>query len=147
MSHPGYSRVGLAASAMLCAVVLLSGCGSGGPTAEGTVTLDGQPVDGGTIVFVPSGNEGAEGKRPPASGEIKAGKYVVDSTHNLKTGQYRVEITWNKKTGKQIVNASDPPNKIDETRQVIPRKYNKESKTTVEVKPGSNKFDYPLTSK
>ncbi len=142
------SRLGLTAAALVYSVALLSGCGSSGPIAEGTVTFDGQPVDGGTIAFIPVGNnDGPEGKRLPASGDIKAGRYYVDATHHLRAGQYRVEITWKKKTGRQVVDPSDPPNKIDETRQVVPWKYNKNSKTTVDVTPSSNAFDYKLTSR
>jgi len=145
MSRVGYLRVGFTASALLCSVALLSGCGSGSATAEGTVTLDNQPVDGGTIAFIPLGDADGEGKRPPASGEIKAGKYHVDSTNKLKTGKYRVEIRWPKSTGKKNI---DPDvTRGDETREAIPAKYNAESKETVEVKSGSNTFDYALRSK
>jgi hypothetical protein len=132
--------------ALACSLALVAGCGSGGPYAEGTVTFNGQPVDGGKIIFLPSGGAGPD-KAPPASADIKEGKYLVDAAHNLKVGSYNVQITWKKKTGKQIVDPSDPPNKIDETKQVIPPKYNTASKTTVEIKPGANKFDYTLTSK
>jgi hypothetical protein len=147
MNRSGHLRVGFAALVLLCSVGLLSGCGSGGPTAEGTVTLDGQPVDGGIIVFMPIGDDGAEGKRPPAHAEITGGKYLLDAKGNLRTGKYKVEINWQKKTGKQIPDTSDPGNKKDETKQVIPRKYNTESKETVEITSGSNKRDYTLTSK
>jgi hypothetical protein len=145
MIRPGYLRVGLAASALLCCVVLLSGCGSGSATAEGTVTLDGTPVDGGTIAFIPVGDAEGEGKRPPASGEIKAGKYHVDAANKLKPGKYRVEIRWPKHTGKK---GSDPDiTGGGETQERIPLKYNAQSKETKEVKSGSNQFDFPLTSK
>jgi hypothetical protein len=136
----------LALLALACSLALLVGCGSGGPSAEGTVTFNGAPVDGGKIIFVPSGGAGPVKVRP-ASADIKDGKYFVDDLHNLTPGPYRVEIFWKQKTGKKVVNRSDPPNKIDETRQVIPPKYNKASRATVEVKPGANKFDYTLTSK
>ena len=145
MSRPRYLRVGLAASVLLCAVVLLSGCGSGSPTAEGTVSLDGTPVDGGIIAFIPVGDAEGEGKRPAASGEIKAGKYNVDAAHKLKTGKYRVEIRWPKPTGKKSKDPDIPTG--DETKEAIPKKYNVESKKEEEVKSGSNTFNYTLTKK
>ena len=60
-------------------------------------------------------------------------------------GKYRVEIVWYKKTGKQVV-GSDPPNKEDETIQVIPEKYNKASELKVDLTSGSNTHDFPLKS-
>jgi hypothetical protein len=146
MIRPGYLRVGLAASVLLCAVVLLSGCGSGSPSAEGTVTLDLQPVDGGTIAFIPMGDAEGEGKRPAAGGEIKEGKYNVDAAHKLKPGKYKVEIRWPKKTTAKKGADPDVTSGAD-AKEAIPKKYNAESKETVEVKSGSNKFDYTLTSR
>ena len=43
--------------------------------------------------------------------------------------------------------SSDPPNKIDETKQVVPKKYNAESQQTADVKSGSNTFDFKVGSK
>jgi hypothetical protein len=146
MNHLTRVRLVLAALTLLFAVVFLSGCGSAGPSAEGTVTFDGRPVDGGTISFFPVGGEGPQGKRRNASGEIKGGRYSVDCTRNLQPGQYRVAVYWYKKTGRQIP-SSDPPHKVAETKQILPRKYNAQSRMTVDVKPGANTFDYPLTSR
>jgi hypothetical protein len=146
MNQPTRVRLVFAALTLLFSVVFLSGCGPAGPSAEGNVTFDGRPVDGGTISFFPVGGEGPPGKRRNASGEIKDGRYSVDSAHHLQPGQYRVEIHWYKKTGRRIP-SSDPPHKVEETKQVIPRKYNAQSRTTVDVMPGANTFDYALTSK
>jgi len=134
------AAVGLLFTASL---FLITGCG-GGTTASGKVTFDDQPIDGGTVSFLPTDAVG--GKTHPVSAEIKEGKYLVDATKDLQPGKYRVEIYWHKKTGKQIM-SSDPPNKIDETKQVVPKKYNVDSKTEVDVQRGSNTFDFKTTSK
>ena len=47
----------------LCSLVFLTGCG-GGSRIEGTVTLDGQPVEDGTITFYPEGRQGSGAECP-----------------------------------------------------------------------------------
>ena len=136
------TRAGRLRSALLpvaFALVFLAGCG--GPRAEGTVTLDGQPVEDGTITFFPEAGQG-----PNVPGEIKGGKYTIDSSRSLKPGPYRVEIYWFKKTGKQVPNTNDPGTKIDEAKQVIADEYNRSSKLKVEIKSGSNPLDFALKS-
>jgi hypothetical protein len=80
-------------------------------------------------------------------GAIKQGRYTLGAAGDLKPGTYLVEIAWQKKTGRQILLKHDPPNVTDETRQVVRKKYNVNSKQTVEVKPGANTFNFTLTSK
>lgn len=121
------------------ASLLLAGCGSGGTQLEGTVTFDGQPVDGGTITFMSEGGQGTN-----AGGPIQGGKYAIES--KLPPGKFKVEINWFKSTGKTLANKSDPGTKMDETKQVIPMEYNKQSKLTAEVKSGSNTFNFELKS-
>ena len=64
------TRTLLAASAALLLLGLTAGCG-GPPRAKvsGTVTLDGQPVESGTISFYPTANSG-----PTAGGGIENGR-------------------------------------------------------------------------
>jgi len=71
---------------IIVAVVLLVLPGCSGSSAEGTVSLDGQPVDGGVILFAPSSDP--QGKR--VSADIVGGKYTA---RGLAPGSYRVEIT------------------------------------------------------
>jgi len=119
----------------------LSGCGagSGGAPVEGSVTLDGKPVDGGTITFV-SENP----KVHPVLADIKGGKYALDAAHGLKPGKYRVEINWKQKTGRQIP-SNDPPNTIDEEIVRI-GPDNPGSRQEAEIKESGNKFDYTIVS-
>lgn len=136
MPRSSLSRLGFVA--LVLPVLSLAGCGGGG-RIEGTVTLDGQPVDGGTITFTnPDGHGGNAG------GQIQGGKYSIET--KLAPGTYKVEVNWLKSTGKQIPNKSDPGTKMDETKQVIPMEYNTQSKLTAEVKSGSNTFNFELKS-
>jgi hypothetical protein len=144
MTHNSPVRRGFAASALVASVFLAAGCSSG-TTASGTVTFDGQPLDGGNITFSHIG-KGGEEKRRNASAEIIEGKYLIDASRELNEGKYRVEIYWHKKTGKQIM-SNDPPNKIDETKQMVPNKYNTESKSTVDIHSGANTANFDVTSK
>jgi hypothetical protein len=142
-THPKHVLV---AMTLVILSAVLAGCGSGEHAAvEGAVTLDGQPVDGGVIIFFPVADSQGQANRVPASTEIKNGRYAMDSSHGPAVGKCRVEIHWNKKTGKQIP-SGDPPNKVDETVQVIPTIYNKRTILTPEIKAGANTFNYELKS-
>jgi hypothetical protein len=131
------------AALALLGCLAFSGCGSGGAPVEGTVTLDGRPVDGGTITFAPVEYGGGQ---QPVTAEIKGGAFSLNSAHGPPPGTYRVEIYWNKKTGRQIP-SNDPPNMKDEELPMIPPQYNKDSRVTEEIKPGGNKFEYKLVSR
>src|SRR5688572_116279 len=77
----------------LClAVVLLPGCGgSDGPeryAVSGSVTLDGQPLDSGSILFGPEGDGGNGG-----GATITNGEYSIPADSGLVAGKYRVRIT------------------------------------------------------
>lgn len=138
------------ASALPVLVVLcfaLAGCSSASRApVEGTVTLDGKPVDGGVIVFAPEEYRGGGVERTVVKADINGGKYSLDAAHGPVVGNYRVEIHWKRKTGRQIP-SDEPPGTKEEEMEVIPRVYHEGSRTVVEIKPGENKFDYPLKSK
>jgi hypothetical protein len=143
MNHPRHPIAALLGLALL----LTAGCGSRGgnrAAVSGAVTFDGQPVDGGAIVFLPQGDGPAD--RPKSGAGIEAGRYAIPAEKGPAPGKYRVEIRWPRPTGKQIP-SDDPPNLMDETRQVIPDKFNSRSELTCDVQPGKNNFDFPLTTK
>jgi len=100
--------------------------------------LDGEPVQGGSLVFLPTGEGGTKG-----AAEIIDGKYAIPSEQGLLPGTYRVEIHWFKATGKQVP-SGDPGMTMEERVQVVPAKYNTASTLTAEIKPGENKHDFPL---
>jgi hypothetical protein len=106
--------------------------------ACGEVSLDGEPVDGGNILFLPEG----EGKKGAA--DIVAGKYAIPSQQGLQPGKYRIEIRWDKPTGKQLP-SGDPGMMMDERVPAVPAKYNAESTLVEEIKAGENKLDFKLT--
>jgi hypothetical protein len=142
LSSP-HHKLGLACILWAATAFLLIGCSSSNRAAvKGSVTFDGAPVDGGMILFFPA-NE--KNKADQGHAEIKNGAYEIPAGKGPPPGSYRVEITWEKKTGKQVVSKGDPPNMEDETIQVIPPQYNRESKLTKEITSGMNTIDFPLT--
>jgi hypothetical protein len=123
--------------------LLLIGCGGGDRSSvSGTVTLDGEPVTKGSILFDP-----VESREVKPVGLIENGSYSLTSETGPKPGKHKVEIRWAKPTGKQVPVKDDPPNMIDETKEAVPAKYNTSTELTVEITPGSNRHDFPLTSK
>jgi hypothetical protein len=128
---------------IVCALALftLAGCGSGKVSVEGSVTFDGEPVGGGSIALTPETGAGVSG-----GAQIVKGKFEIGSDKNLPPGKYKVEIIWNKKTGKTLPNASDPGTTLEETKQVIPARYNSKTELSADLKPGSNPLTFDLKS-
>jgi hypothetical protein len=134
------TRTLLAASAALLLLGLTAGCG-GPPRAKvsGTVTLDGQPVESGTISFYPTANSG-----PTAGGGIENGRYTLEAS----PGEMTVVISANKVVGKhKMFDTKDSP-VVDKVAEVIPERYNKTSELKVTLKPGVNdEVNFELTTK
>ena len=124
---------------VLIAALGLAGCGSKDATVSGRVKFDGQPIQTGSIAFVP-----VDGKTPSAEGVIRDGKYSLP----MLPGEKRVQILATKVVGKWQVYQGDPNSPMaDKTEQYIPVQYNQGGKLTASVKPGSNKFDFDLPAK
>lgn len=126
---------GVAAFALLG---LVAGCG-GPPQAKvsGTVTLDGQPLETGTISFYPTANAGQT-----TGGGIENGRFTVDAS----PGEMTVVISANKVVGKTQMFPDSPP--VDKLMERIPDRYNKTSELKVVLKPGANEnVNFDLTTK
>jgi hypothetical protein len=121
----------------------LVGC-AGEPAVRGTITFDGKPIPKGLILLNPV-NE----TLPNAGAAIQDGVYEIPAGKGPRVGTYRVSIHWPQPTGKKLPNPEkyDTERFIDETQEMIPAKYNRESSLTVEIRRGSNVFDFDLVSK
>jgi hypothetical protein len=73
-------------------VLFLTGCGSRLPSVTGTVTMDGQPLDGAVILFSPEGQGGqvATGVAD-SSGKFQMGTYKPGD--GVMPGKYKVTVT------------------------------------------------------
>lgn len=127
---------------LVLAFVALTGCG--GPQrgeVTGQVTLDGQPIDGGEIRFLP--NVGL-----PARADIVKGRYTIPATTGPSVGEVRVEVRWVRRTGKQVpaMAPAPPGTMIDETAEAVPERFNRNSELTTEIQPGKNAADFALSA-
>jgi hypothetical protein len=127
---------------LLAALVALAagatGCSkSRGVALEGKVSYGGQPVDVGSIVFIPTGGEGIS-----TGGLIEKGSYKVDAKIGPAPGPHRVEIHWKKGTGKKSKN--EYGEEIERRQEALPERYHAESTLTADIKAGKNVIDFEL---
>lgn len=122
--------------------VLLSGCGSsnelGRRPISGQVTLKGQPLEQGTVRFVPQDPEGV------ASGaSVRQGKFEIPAEQGLPPGAYRVQLSSAGAEG-SAQDATAPPGESQAVaKELIPPAFNTQSNLVVEVAPeGDNHFDF-----
>ncbi len=106
---------------------------------SGVVTLDGEPLGGATVMFMPSAESDAEAD---AASRISSSVGMTD-----EKGRYSlmyVKDVAGAAVGKHqvIINAPKPNG-----AEALPRKYNTASELTFEVKPGSNEAPFELVSK
>jgi hypothetical protein len=118
--------------------MIVAGCDQGPAvgTVKGTITIDGQPVDGGLIRLVPT-----DGNSQPADSVVTAGSYSI----TMPVGEKRVEIFWAPGGGGTVDTASQGAEKAIVQR--IPSKYNTESTLTYTVESGQAVKDFSLTSR
>jgi len=116
---------------------IVSGCGGGaeGPAlgrVTGNVSFDDKPLEGALVTFNPiAGGRGSSGITD------SSGRYQLDYTYDQAgaiRGEHEVRINSAAFSGE---GAKDP---------ILPPVYNSESQLKVNVKLGSNTFDFPLKS-
>jgi hypothetical protein len=72
--------------------VVLAGCGGGTVAVRGLVTLEGTPVSGATVLFMPDGQDGG---RPASGFTLSDGRFLLTtykSNDGAMPGNYRVLI-------------------------------------------------------
>ncbi len=131
---------------VLGAILMLALPGCGGSerlSLEGTVSLDGRPLEKGAISFRPqSGTKG-----PTAGAEIVEGKFSIPPSGGPLAGKFVVEITASGRTGHKIVNVRTDRLE-EEYTQILPARYNRQSELTAEVTAhGRNQFEFKLSSR
>jgi hypothetical protein len=128
------------------AAVALAGCSAdqyaGRMAVSGAVTLAGQPLKDGSIIFVPLDAQGTE-----SGAAITAGAYTVPRESGLKPGKYLVRITaGDGRTPDTEAEAAAPGGSTNIVSvDLVPADWNTRSKHEVEVKAdGANKFDFNI---
>lgn len=124
--------------ALLLVVTCFTGCAFDNRVAvEGKITYAGQPLDVGTITFLPASGDGVK-----CGGLVENGQYKIERKFGLAAGQHRVEIRWSKPTGKKSKNEFGE--EIIVREEGLPNKYHTNSTLTADVKPGENVLDFDL---
>jgi hypothetical protein len=136
-------RIKLSLICLLIPAFAICGCAEANPLGRlpisGEVSLDGQPIDNGSIQFAPTDTQGGI-----ASGAlITNGTYNIAAEQGLTPGIYTVRIS----APEGGVATDDPGGETEGlvATERIPAEYNSESKHTVEVKAGdSNTFNFRI---
>lgn len=129
----------MASSWRLALILLVStiaigtiGCGSGDTPdlgrVKGLVTMDGKPLGGAVVMFVP------ENGRPSMANTDPSGNYDLNYTDEIKGA----------KVGKCTVSVQWPDGEPGSVK--IPAKYNAKTELKNEVKAGSNEINLDLKS-
>ena len=140
------------------AALLLAGAGCGGnsPVAvRGTVTLDGTPVEGAVVMFIP---EGSGGRQAQAQTGADGGfRLTTFNTHDgALPGNYKVVVQYTEGVeappATNVKDAMLGQEKAQKTnkkpRYVIPPRYSDPAKTELrQVVPPSGPVNLELTSK
>jgi hypothetical protein len=118
---------------------MLVGCSSN-TSAEvtGSITVDGQPAEKGSISFIP-----VDGKTTTEGGVIENGKYTAKSA----IGAMKVQIRVPKVTGKKQLYDDKKAEFVPTYSETLPRKYNTDTELRLDVKPGKNEKDWELSTK
>ncbi len=97
-------------------LLFLNGCSGGLLEIQGEVTLDGKPIETGTINFSP-----AEGSGPTAGTIINGGRYWVKTYPGTKS----VSIQGYRKTGQEHTIPNDPTSPlVNVNKQIVPARFN-----------------------
>lgn len=133
-------------------LLLLTGCGSKNPSGRvaisGKVTLDGAPLEQGSIKFEPMGAPAATGA-VNSGAPIENGEYELPEENGLLPGKYRVSISSPEQTGS---GTTDPMQAMNEASQKpvgdrVPAKYNVKSELSVDfANGGPTEFNFDLKS-
>lgn len=121
---------------LLAILPVLSGCGdsSGTVPVTGKVTLDGEPITEGDILF-----RATDGS-PSHAGKIQDGIYSAE----VSPGEKQVEITAYRDVPGKF--REDNPGERTPVREMyIPQQYNRASTLKIEVTPGSQTENFELT--
>ncbi|MCA9239429.1 MAG: hypothetical protein KDA37_04485 [Planctomycetales bacterium] len=105
---------------------------------QGAITVDGQPVENGSITFTP-----LSGQSPSTGGKIVGGRYEAD----VPLGESRVAINVVKVVGEEKAYNMPGARTIPIVKEVLPAKYNTATELTVKVTPGENECNFDLSSK
>jgi hypothetical protein len=112
---------------------------------SGTITLDGQPIAGGSIQFAPAAD--SVGPQVGGGSPIANGQFSIPRENGLVPGAYKVSI--NAGDAKREEQTKGPVRKgLGLAKELIPAKYNSQTTLSAEIKKGgSDNLNFELESK
>ena len=121
-------------------LLLVSGCSKGDLVdIQGEVTLDGKPIEKGTIDFYP-----ADGSGPTAGTVIERGQYQLE----IHRGAKSVRIQGYRKVGQEHAIPNDPTSPlVDINEPIVPTRYNASSELTCQIAQGTRTLDFRLSTR
>jgi hypothetical protein len=146
------------------AVVVATGCGKRGPAVEkveGTVTLDGAPLEGATVLFSPAGGGLPAAGRTESGGAFRLATTMpgLKGAAGAAAGDYVVLVT-KVETPPVVEVPTDHPDygkapmptgaeKQSKVKYVVPQSYGDPAKSPLKatVKQGTNTFKFEIDSK
>jgi hypothetical protein len=130
---------------ILVLLISLAGCGARSDRLEitGTVTLDGVPLDEGSIRFTSLGE-----KKISSGAVVQQGEYRIPQENGLTVGTYHVEITAPDANAPPVMVQVVPGKRGMPTQpDRIPPEYNVNSKQRVDVtEDGDNHFVFDIVT-
>lgn len=138
---------------ILLAVAIMGGCGKKNPLGRraisGTITLNGEPLDDGSIQFSPHQRSSVA-----SGGIIKNGRYRLPANKGLPPGVYLVRVFSPVEVAQPTQEVTVPgpasspangPMQPPPGEERIPPEYNLESTQTIEVSSdGDNVFNFDI---
>jgi hypothetical protein len=127
-------------------LIVCAGCGSSGPpraAVEGMVTVGGQPLSAGRIIFTPI----APNQGPSATARVSGGKYQLPKSTGAVIGNNRVEVEADMNLGFALDDEDAFAKRSTSLLPAspIPYEFGSNSKLSVDIKPGDvNKYDVPI---
>lgn len=133
---------------MTLSICALAGCGGapkdplGRQAVSGKVTLDGKPLDAGSITFQPVVETGGT-----ASGAvITAGQYKVPAESGLAAGEYKVVILSPEPEAKHSADEMMNNPSTTPSKERVAAKFNKDTELKATIKSnGPNVADFAVT--
>jgi hypothetical protein len=121
--------------------VVVAGCARSDPNrgeVRGTVTIDGEPVAAGAVMFIPT-----DGAGQASGGKIVDGQYTV----NAWVGPSKVAVRAPIKVGeRKLYDTADSPVQ-PVMKESLPSTFNEHTTLTFDVKPGNNEHDIQINIK
>lgn len=127
----------------------LTGCGQNGPKlakVTGVVTLDGKPVPGAVLTFIPRTPDGS----PSYGATDQNGRYEMHFSSKKAgalLGDHDVEIVTEKISKRELAEIKAQGESAPAEYVAIPKKYRQPGALTASVADGKNSVDFPLVTR